>query len=231
VQRTRCTYFYDDAARCNKRRPGAGCDAIDGFNRIHAILGASPTCVATHPSDMCVALAALDAVVHVTGAGGSRSLPMAALHRLPGNHPDRDHTLAPGELITAVEIPALSFGAKSAYRKVRDRASYAFALVSVAAALDVRDGKIAGVRIALGGVAHKPWRASRAEAVLLGAAASEENFMAAAEAELADAVGLNHNAFKIELARRTLVAVLGSLANADADADGAVPGISSGEPA
>ncbi len=209
LQRTRCTYFYDDdGSRCNKRTPGEGCDALDGFNRIHAILGASPACVATHPSDMCVALAALDAVVHLQGTGGARTLPLVALHRLPGGHPEHETELLPGELITAVELPALPMAARSTYRKVRDRASYAFALVSVAAALDVADGTVRDVRIALGGVAHKPWRATRAEDALRGGPATAEAFGAAAEAELADAAPLSHNAFKIELARRTIVATL-----------------------
>ncbi|SFR97429.1 FAD binding domain-containing protein [Sphingomonas jatrophae] len=216
LQRTRCTYFYDDAARCNKRAPGAGCDAIDGFNRIHAILGASPACVATHPSDMCVALAALDATVRLDGPEGARELPLAALHRLPGARPDVETELRPGELIVAVDLPALPFAARSTYRKVRDRASYAFALVSVAAALDLEGNIVRDVRLALGGVAHKPWRAEAAEAALRGKPATAENFRAAAEAELSAAVGLRDNAFKIELARRTIVAVLGELAEVQA---------------
>ncbi len=213
LQRTRCTYFYDNASRCNKRVPGAGCDAIDGFNRIHAILGASPACVATHPSDMCVALAALDAVVHLQGHGGPRTVRLVELHRLPGGRPHVDTELGPDELITAVELPALPFASGSTYRKVRDRASYAFAVVSVAAALDASpDGTVRDVRLALGGVAHKPWRAFIAEAALRGGPASEESFRAAADAELADAVGLAHNAFKIDLARRLITATLGGLA-------------------
>jgi xanthine dehydrogenase YagS FAD-binding subunit len=212
LQRTRCIYFYDDAARCNKRTPGAGCDAIGGFNRNHAILGASPACVATHPSDMCVALAALDAIVHLEGPDGSRMIKLIDLHRLPGGRPDIETELRPHELITAVELPALPFASRSDYRKVRDRASYAFALVSVAAALDLSgDGTVRDVRLALGGVAHKPWRASEAEMRLRGRPATEESFRAAAEAELVDAAGLRDNAFKIELAKRTIVAVLGEL--------------------
>ncbi len=212
LQRTRCTYFYDDdGSRCNKRQPGQGCDAIDGFNRIHAILGASPACVATHPSDMCVALAAFDAVVHLRGAGGERTILLNDLHRLPGDRPDLETVLEPGELITAVELPALPFAARSTYRKVRDRASYAFALVSVAAALELDGGTVKDVRLALGGVAHKPWRAWKAEAALRGRPATVENFRAAAEAELVDARPLTHNAFKIELVRRTVAAVLGEL--------------------
>ncbi len=219
LQRTRCAYFYDtDGSRCNKRSPGQGCDAIHGFNRIHAILGASPSCVATHPSDMCVALAALDAIVHLRGSGGERTLPLTELHRLPGEHPEVDTLLAPGELITAVELPPLPFAVHSTYRKVRDRASYAFALVSVAAALDVENGTVKDVRLALGGVAHKPWRAFTAEAALRGGPATAAAFRAAAEAELADARPLRDNGFKIELAARTLTAVLAELA-------GVAPGV------
>jgi len=217
LQRTRCTYFYDtDGSRCNKRAPGSGCDAIEGFTRGHAILGASSACVATHPSDMCVALAALDAVVHLDGRGGARTLPFTELHRLPGDHPEFDTVLEPGELITAIELPPLRFAANSTYRKVRDRASYAFALVSIAAALEIEGGVIKDVRIALGGVAHKPWRASKAEAVLRGGPATEEAFLAAAVAEMADAAPLRDNGFKIALTKRTLVAVLGDLAGAAA---------------
>jgi xanthine dehydrogenase YagS FAD-binding subunit len=213
MQRTRCYYFYDDAARCNKRERGKGCDAIEGFNRIHAILGASSHCIATHPSDMCVALAALDAVVHLEGPQGPRHLKLVDLHRLPGDTPDIETELLAGELITAVAIPALPFAMRSTYRKVRDRSSYAFALVSVAAALDLDDkGTVRDVRLALGGVAHKPWRAAAAEQALRGAPASEENFRRAAEAELKDAVGLADNAFKIELAKRVIVNTLQKLA-------------------
>ncbi len=212
LQRTRCTYFYDtDGSRCNKRVPGEGCDAAGGFTRIHAILGASSDCVATHPSDLCVALAALDAVVHVESRGGVRTLPFGELHRLPGDRPDLDTVLAAGDLITAIELPAMPFAATSTYRKVRDRASYAFALISVAAALDVVDGQVRDVRIALGGVAHKPWRATKAEALLRDGPATEAAFRAAAIAELANARPLRDNGFKIELAKRTIVAVLGDL--------------------
>ncbi len=218
MQRTRCYYFYDGAARCNKRSPGAGCDAIDGYNRIHAVLGASPHCVATHPSDMCVALAALNAVVHLDGPTGSRTLALTELHRLPGDTPHVETNLAPGELVTAVEIPALPSAARSTYRKVRDRSSYAFALVSVAAALEVDGGTVRDVRLAFGGVAHTPWRATVAESLLRGAPATEENFARAAAAELAPAVGLAHNAFKIDLARRVIVHALSDLA--------AIPGAS-----
>jgi xanthine dehydrogenase YagS FAD-binding subunit len=208
LQRTRCLYFYDDAARCNKRQPGSGCDALEGYNRYHAIVGASPSCIATHPSDMCVALAALDAVVHLQSGGGARSIKLTELHRLPGDRPDLETILKPGELITAVEIPPLAFARRSSYRKIRDRASYAFALVSVAAAIDVADGTVRDVRLALGGVAHKPWRADAAEAALHGAKATEASFRAAAEQELRDAHGYRDNAFKIELAKRAIVATL-----------------------
>ena len=212
LQRTRCLYFYDvDGARCNKRAPGEGCDAIGGLNRNHAILGASDACIATHPSDMCVALAALDAVVHVQGADGARAIAFTDLHRLPEDRPDVETLLQPGELITRIALPPLAFARRSTYRKVRDRASYAFALVSVAAALDMEDGRIADVRLALGGVAHKPWRATRAEAALRGQPASAALFLDAARAELADARPLRDNGFKVELAQRTIVAVLTQL--------------------
>ena len=212
MQRTRCYYFYDDASHCNKRRPGAGCDALEGFNRIHAILGASPACVATHPSDMCVALSALDAIVHLESAGGKRTLGINELHRLPGDTPNIETELQPGELITAVELPACPFAMNSTYRKVRDRASYAFALIAVAAAAHVSDdGSIRDVRLALGGVAHKPWRARKAEASLRGAPATAASFGAAADEELQGTVGLRHNTFKIELAKRVIVACLGEL--------------------
>ncbi len=214
LQRTRCTYFYDnEGSRCNKRTPGQGCDAIDGFNRIHAILGASSACVATHPSDMCVALSAFDAVVHLRGPEGERTLPFDALHLLPGDHPEVETALRPGELITAIALPPSP--GRSTYRKVRDRASYAFALVSVAAVLQLEEGVVKTVQIALGGVAHKPWRARIAEAALLGQPATSAAFRAAAEAELADAAPLRDNGFKVELAKRTITAVLGELAELD----------------
>ena len=213
LQRTRCAYFYDDdGSHCNKRKPGSGCDAIDGFNRMHAILGASPECVATHPSDMCVALAALGAVVHVRGLGGSTTFPLTDLHRLPGDRPDIETVLTPGDLITAVELPPLPLARRSTYRKVRDRSSYAFALVSVAPALEVEDGRVKDVRLALGGVAHKPWRAHKAEAALIGQSATSLQFAAAIATELAAAEPLSENAFKIPLAQRTAVAVLCELA-------------------
>ncbi|MGK6323352.1 FAD binding domain-containing protein [Sphingomonas sp. DT-51] len=217
LQRTRCTYFYDtDGSRCNKRTPGQGCDARDGFTRIHAVLGASAACVATHPSDMCVALAALDASVHVAGAEGARIVAFADLHRLPGDAPERDTVLAPGELIIAIELPAMPLAARSTYRKVRDRASNAFALISVAAALELDGDRVADVRVAFGGVAHKPWRALRAEEALRGGPPTSEAFHAAAALEFADAAPLRHNAFKPALAGRTLAAVLGDLAKGEA---------------
>ncbi len=208
MQRTRCYYFYDSAARCNKRMPGTGCDALEGFNRIHAILGTSPDCIATHPSDMCVAMAMLDAVVQVAGRNGTRSIPLVDFHRLPGNTPQLDTNLQRDELITSVDLPSLPFSRNSLYRKVRDRASYAFALVSVAAALDMEGGKIKQARLALGGVAHKPWRASTAEQYLIGKPANEQTFRQAAELELATARPYRHNGFKIELAKRTITSVL-----------------------
>jgi xanthine dehydrogenase YagS FAD-binding subunit len=209
LQRTRCYYFYDPAfPQCNKRQPGSGCGALNGFNRIHAILGQSEQCIATNPSDMNVALAALDAVVQVQGAKGTRSIPFADFHRLPGTTPNVDTNLAADELITAVDLPAIPFATRSHYLKIRDRASYAFALVSVAAVLDVQNGKINSARIALGGVAHKPWRAQKAEQALAGKDANEQTFRAAAEAELAAAKGYKHNSFKIELAKRAIVRAL-----------------------
>lgn len=217
MQRTRCYYFYDLASHCNKRTPGAGCDAIDGFNRIHAILGTSEHCIATHPSDMCVALVALGAVVQVAGPAGARSIPFENFHRLPGTTPQQETSLEPSELITSVDLPALGFAKNSKYRKVRDRASFAFALVSVAAALEIEDDIVRNVRIALGGVAHKPWRALKAEKSLLGTKTHEENFRLAAEAELSDAIGYGDNDFKIELAKRLIVSVLSDLAGTGAE--------------
>jgi xanthine dehydrogenase YagS FAD-binding subunit len=215
LQRTRCVYFQDVTTPCNKREPGTGCGARGGYTRHHAILGASEHCLATHPSDLAVALAALDATVHVLGPDGERTLPFTDLHRLPGDAPERDTTLAHGELITAIDLPGTTMARRSVYRKVRDRASFAFALVSVAAAVDIAEGRIRGVRIALGGVAHKPWRAHRAEAVLRDARPSEDAFQAAADAELTDARPLDGldggNGFKVRLTARTLVAALRDL--------------------
>ena len=210
MQRTRCYYFYDTAMPCNKRQPGSGCGALEGFNRMHAILGASLQCIAVHPSDMCVALRALDAVVQVEGPQGSRSIPFAEFHRLAGDTPQFDTNLNHGELITAIDLPAAAstFAAHSYYLKVRDRASYAFALVSVAAALDIQNGTIREARIALGGVAHKPWRAPEAEAVLHGASLNQETFRRAATAALAKAQGYKYNGFKVELGRRAIVRAL-----------------------
>jgi xanthine dehydrogenase YagS FAD-binding subunit len=216
LQRTRCPYFYDGAACCNKRAPGSGCDALDGHNRGHAILGVSRQCVATHPSDMCVALAALDATVHVLGPAGTRSLPLNDLHRLPGDTPETDTTLQPGELITAVEVPPLPFARRSAYRKIRDRASYAFALVSLAAVVELSDGVIAQARLALGGVAPKPWRAYAAEQALAGRPATEENFGRAAAAAVEGAVPLRDNGFKVDLAQRLIISTLQQLAAQEA---------------
>jgi xanthine dehydrogenase YagS FAD-binding subunit len=208
LQRTRCAYFYDTTTPCNKRTPGTGCSALDGCNSGHAILGASPQCVATHPSDMAVAMTALDAVVLTQGPAGGREIPISDLYRLPAQQPERDTTLEHAELITAVDLPPLEFAANSRYRKVRERASYAFALVSVAVALHVRDGVVVDARIALGGVAHRPWRARKAEDVLRGAPALEESFRSAAEAELADAVPLRDNAYKVPLAVNVMTRTL-----------------------
>ena len=208
LQRTRCRYFQDVTKPCNKRDPGSGCPAREGEHRNLAILGWSERCVATHPSDMAVALAALDAVVHVQGPGGARSIPLTELHRLPGEEPQRDAVLERGELITVVELPALELARRSQYVKVRERASFAFALVSVAAALDVDDGTVRDVRVALGGVAHKPWRATLAEATLRGAPATGESFARAADAELARARPLRDNAYKLPLARNLIVRAL-----------------------
>ncbi len=216
LQRTRCSYFRDPTTPCNKREPGSGCSALEGYSRYHAILGASEACVATHPSDMAVALLAFDAVVRVQGPGGAREVALADLHRLPGDEPQRDTTLEHGELITHVDLPELPVAARSAYRKARDRASFAFALVSVAVVVEIDDaGDIAGdVRIAFGGLAHKPWRATRAEDALRGRAATEDAFRAAAHAELEHARPLRDNAFKIPMATGALVATLRELTEA-----------------
>ncbi|MFN8613753.1 MAG: xanthine dehydrogenase family protein subunit M [Vulcanimicrobiota bacterium] len=205
LQRTRCCYFYDLATVCNKRTPESGCAALGGINRQHAILGHSPACIAVHPSDMCVALAALEAKVRVSGRDGDRLIPMAEFHRLPGQEPQFDTVLETGDLITAVELPAGSFSAHSAYLKLRDRASYAFALVSVAAALRLEGEHIVEARLALGGVAHRPWRVPAAEEALRGQRASLSAYNRAAEILLHGAQGFEHNRFKIELARRSIV--------------------------
>ncbi|MEV6633797.1 xanthine dehydrogenase family protein subunit M [Actinoplanes sp. NPDC051470] len=212
LQRPRCLYFYDTASRCNRREPGAGCDALDGGTHNHAVLGHSPHCVATHPSDLCVALAALDARVHLHGPGGPRVVDLTDLHRLPGDEPARETNLEPYELITAVSVPPAPWGRRCVYRKVRERASYAFALVSVAAVLDVDRGVVRRSRLALGGVAAKPWRAREAERVLDGQPVSPELFEEAARTALRNAVPLRDNAYKIPLATRSVVAALTQLA-------------------
>lgn len=205
LQRTRCPYFYDTKTPCNKRASGSGCSAIGGLTRMHAILGSSEHCIAVHPSDLCVALAALEARVNVTGPLGDRVIPFADFHRLPGDSPEFDTTLAAGELILSVDLPAWRFGPHYTYLKIRDRLSYAFALVSVAAALRIDGGRIAAARLALGGVAHKPWRSLEAEAALVGQEPSAGAFESAAIAALHGAVGRGGNDFKITLARRAIV--------------------------
>jgi xanthine dehydrogenase YagS FAD-binding subunit len=213
VQRTRCFYFYDATTPCNKREPGSGCSAIGGINRINGILGTSESCIATHPSDMCVALAALEATVHVTGPSGARTIAFADFHRLPGNTPHIDTNLQPNEIITAIELPPRGFAANYSYLKIRDRLSYAFALVSVAAALELDGRNIKEARLALGGVAHKPWRNTEAEAALRGQPAEEASFRRAADIVLRDARGYEHNAFKIDLARRAIMRTMTQAAN------------------
>jgi xanthine dehydrogenase YagS FAD-binding subunit len=208
LQRTRCYYFYDIATPCNKREPGSGCSAIAGLNRISAILGTSDACIATHPSDMCVALAALDATVHVAGPAGPRAIPFSDFHRLPENTPQCDNNLQPNEIVTAVELPARGFSANYTYLKIRDRLSYAFAVVSVAAALELDGDTIKEARLALGGVAHKPWRDPSSEAELRGLKADQSTFVRAANVVLRDAKGFQHNAFKIDLASRAIVRAL-----------------------
>jgi xanthine dehydrogenase YagS FAD-binding subunit len=208
LQRTRCSYFYDLATPCNKREPGSGCSAITGLNRMHAILGTSEACIATHPSDMCVALAALDAKVHVAGPAGGRVIAFSDFHRLPENTPQRDTNLQPNEIVTAVELSARGFAANYTYLKIRDRLSYAFALVSVAAAFELEGDTIKEARLALGGVAHKAWRDPSAEAALRGQVANRPTFTRAADLVLRDAKGFEHNAFKIDLARRAIIRAL-----------------------
>lgn len=208
LQRTRCFYFYDVATPCNKREPGSGCSAKEGLNRINGILGTSEACIATHPSDMCVALAALEAKVRVVGPAGERVIAFADFHRLPGDTPEKDHNLGPQEIITAIELPARGFASNYSYLKIRDRLSYAFALVSVAAALELDGRRIKEARIALGGVAHKPWRRPEAEAALVGAAPGEAAFATAADLILEGAKGFAHNAFKIPLARKAIIRTL-----------------------
>jgi xanthine dehydrogenase YagS FAD-binding subunit len=215
LQRTRCFYFYDTATPCNKREPGSGCSAIKGINRINAILGTSDACIATHPSDMCVALAALEAKVHVAGPSGERVIAFADFHRLPGDTPQRDTNLNANEIVTAVALPPKGFPSNYTYLKIRDRLSYAFALVSVAAALELEGGTIKEARLAVGGVAHKPWRDTAAEAGLRGQAANNQaSFVQAADLLLRDARGYEHNTFKIDLARRAVVRALTQAAQA-----------------
>jgi xanthine dehydrogenase YagS FAD-binding subunit len=208
MQRTRCPYFYNTDFACNKRVPGSGCAAINGYNRNNAVLGTSEHCIATHPSDMCVALAALGAVIHVQGATGNRNVPFADFHLLPGSTPHIEHALKPGELITYVEIPAMPYATRSHYLKVRDRQSYEFALASAAVILNIQDGRIQNAHVALGGVGTKPWRAALAEKVLTGAIANAQNYRIAAEAAMSQAKAYSDNGFKIELAKRTLVRAL-----------------------
>jgi xanthine dehydrogenase YagS FAD-binding subunit len=214
LQRTRCTYFYDTATPCNKREPGSGCSAITGLNRMHAILGTSEACIATHPSDMCVALAALDATVHVAGPSRARAIAFADFHCLPGDTPQRETTLQPNEIVTAIELPPRGFAANYTYLKVRDRLSYAFALVSVAAGLQLDGDTIKEARLALGGVAHKPWRDTSAEAALRGQGADQSTFTRTADVLLRGARAYEHNEFKIDLAHRAVVRALTQAANA-----------------
>jgi xanthine dehydrogenase YagS FAD-binding subunit len=208
MQRTRCPYFYSTDFACNKRVPGSGCAAISGYNRMNAVLGISDHCIATHPSDMCVAMAALEALIHVQGPTGQRTIAFADFHLLPGQTPHLEHNLKPGELITSVELPALPATTRSYYLKVRDRASYEFALTSAAVILDIQNGRIKNAQVAFGGIGTKPWRSTLAEKVLIGAQASEQTYRTAAEAALSPAKGHKDNAFKIELAKRTLVRAL-----------------------
>jgi xanthine dehydrogenase YagS FAD-binding subunit len=219
LQRTRCSYFYDVATPCNKREPGSGCSAIEGYNRMHAILGTSENCIAVHPSDMCVALAALEAEVCVTGKQRARKISFEDFHRLPGDEPHRDTNLQPDEMITAIELPAEGFAEHHAYLKVRDRTSYAFALVSVAVGLEIEGDTITVARLALGGVAHKPWRDRQAETLLEGKSATHENFRAAADALLHDAQGFGYNHFKIGLAHRAIIRALRQAVHMEKDHD------------
>jgi xanthine dehydrogenase YagS FAD-binding subunit len=213
MQRTRCPYFYNTDFACNKRVPGSGCGAIDGYNRNNAILGTSDKCIATHPSDMCVAMAALGATIHVQGTKGPRIMPFSEFHLLPGQTPQLEHNLHQGDLITHVEIPPIPYATKSHYLKVRDRASYEFALTSAAVILDIQNGRIQHAHVALGGVGTKPWRAVLAEKVLTGAVANEQTYRTAAEASLSQAKGYKDNSFKIELAKHTLVRALTTVGN------------------
>jgi xanthine dehydrogenase YagS FAD-binding subunit len=218
MQRTRCYYFRDTAYTCNKRQPGSGCAALEGFNRIHAVLGGSDQCIATHPSDMAVALVALDAMVHIRSAKGERKIAAGEFHLLPGSTPHLETVVEPGELITYVTIPSSKFAAKSAYIKLRDRASYEFALASAGAALELQGNKIHTARLVLGGVATKPWRSAEAEHILTGATADERTFHAAAEAAMKSAKAYKYNGFKIELAKRAITRALSSAAQQRAEA-------------
>jgi xanthine dehydrogenase YagS FAD-binding subunit len=211
MQRTRCPYFYNTDQPCNKRNPGSGCGAIEGYNRMNAILGTSDKCIATHPSDMCVAMAALGAVIYVRGSKGARAIPFADFHLLPGQTPYLEHNLKQDELITHVDIPAIPYATRSHYLKVRDRASYEFALTSAAVILNLQNGRVQNAHIALGGVGTKPWRATLAEKVLTGALANEQTYRTAAEAALSQAKGYKDNMFKIELCKRTLVRALNTV--------------------
>lgn len=213
LQRTRCYYFRNATMPCNKREPGSGCPALDGYNRIHAILGTSDTCIATHPSDMAVALTALDAIIHIEGSAGKRSVPITKFFLLPGAHPEKETVLKDGDVITAVEVPQSSAAKHSRYLKIRDRKSFAFALVSVACALDVKKGVIKEARLALGGVGTIPWRCTEAEKLMLGKPANKETFKLAAEAAVKGAVTHKHNKFKVELCKRTIVKALSGLEN------------------
>lgn len=213
MQRTRCYYFYDTTTACNKREPGSGCAALNGYNRMHAILGSSEHCIAVHPSDMAVALTALDAVVCVSGLNGEREIPITSFYRLPGDEPQIDNTLASDEIITSIKLPPSNFSKHYTYLKLRDRPSYAFALVSVAVALELHAEKIVKVSIALGGVAHKPWRMPEVEQMLEGKPATTEHFSAAATVLLSGAVGQGHNDFKIELAKRAIIRALEQAVN------------------
>ncbi|KAA6439841.1 xanthine dehydrogenase family protein subunit M [Dyadobacter flavalbus] len=208
MQRTRCNYFYDTAMPCNKREPGSGCGALEGFNRMHAIFGTSEKCIAVHPSDMCIALVALDATVVTTGPKGERRIPFSEFHRLPGDNPEKDNNLMENELITAVEIPDNAFTRNVHYLKIRDRASYAFAVVSVAAALHIENNTIKDARLAMGGVSHKPWRLTGAEKALIGKPASEETFRNAANIAMEGAKTFKYNAFKLKLGPNTIVQAL-----------------------
>lgn len=223
LQRTRCYYFYDAHSPCNKRIPGSGCPAIQGFNRMHAILGASNECIAVFPSDMCVALAALAAVVNVTGPSGERQIPFRDFHRLPGEHPEKDNTLQHAELITSIDLPGKGFSKNYSYLKLRDRHSYAFALVSVATGFELEGDLIKVARIALGGVAHKPWRMEEAEEVLVGKPPTDEHFRTAAEILLKGAAGYKHNQFKIELAKRAIIRNCQMAMNPETQRPGAQP--------